>query len=319
MTQDDSAVADLLPVLDSIPDPVGALEASNMCPSIYKSFMKNQYNLKAGPFVTNGPIFEPETSLQEPIAEWIPENPDYSQINTSMLFQSSLDSTFPQITPPTMASCSCLSYLYLCLSSISTLSSFPLSVHTLTTLYNAARTAKAVIFCEVCPRAFNTSMQNLMLLGTLLNVVADAWLVVSGKDPEALGTVSVDPSHLSLLPNDSELRREHWDKWLRNVIKHAVVGSSVPPIVQAVQSQCMSTPSLLSLVEDLEERQRRRHEDLKAGREPMDALVKSSILSKSYYKEDDEHDYFCLRVIGSVRKVIARFNFGDECQPTTVI
>ncbi|EEP80912.1 predicted protein [Uncinocarpus reesii 1704] len=307
-TPDEGAITDLLPIFEGIPDPVAALEASNMCPAIYKSFMKDQYDLKAGPFVTNGPIFEYEALPPEQISEWKPQDPDYSQINTSVLLQSpeyhAIDTSFPAPSTHTTNQCSCLSYLYLCLSSISTLSSFPLSVHSLTTLYNAARTAKSVIHCQICPKAFNTSMQNLMLLGTLLNVTADGWFLVSGKDPELLGKECVDLSYIASLPTDPELRQQHWKSWLRGVVKHAVIGSSVPPIVHAAQTQCLETPSLLSLIEDLEERQRKRHEALAA-----DAMAAGGQPQSGH---GDEQDYFCMRVVGSARLVIARFNFDEE-------
>ncbi|WEW55677.1 hypothetical protein PRK78_001110 [Emydomyces testavorans] len=313
---EENNIADLLPDLEAIADPVGALEGTNMCPAVYKSFMKNQYDLKAGPFMTNGPIFESEALPQEPFSEWKPQNPDYSQINTSMLFQSAeyalADSSFPPATSHAITPCSCLTNLYLCLSSISTLSSFPLSVHTLTTLYSAARTARVVIHCPTCPQAFNTSMQNLMLLGTLLSVIADGWLLLSAKDPEILGNASVDPSYIVSIPTEPELRRQHWERWLRHVVRHAVIGSNVPPIIHAVQSQCLETPSLLSLIEDLEERQRQRHAQVQSGHAVAhlaDALV---TVSHSQYEQNHDQDYLCLKVIGSARKVIARFNFDED-------
>ncbi|KMP04331.1 hypothetical protein CISG_03598 [Coccidioides immitis RMSCC 3703] len=314
-TLDDSNITDLLPILEGIPDPVGALEAANMCPAIYKSFMTNQYDLRAGPFVTDGPIFESEVFQPEPLLEWKPHNPDYSQINTPMMFQTPnyqpTDSSFSPLAPSLTTQCSCLSYLYLCLSSISTLSSFPLSVHTLTTLYSAARTAKSVIHCQICPQAFNTSMQNLMLLGTLLNVVADGWLLVFGKDAEALGNLSVDPSYIASLPTDPEPRRKHWRAWLHNVVKHAVIGSSVPPIVHAVQSQCLETPSLLSLIEDMEERQRKIHAEGQTWQDKAYPADAPGTVCQHQSEHNKEQDYFCLRVIGSARKVIARFNFDE--------
>ncbi|KAL1956979.1 hypothetical protein VTO42DRAFT_6468 [Malbranchea cinnamomea] len=305
------------------PDPVKTYEAAQLCPAIYKSFMMNKYDLRPGPFVTDGPIFEyqPENSdLESQMKpQWNPSWPDYSAISTPMLSSStSLDSgsgpATPAVTstmsppphPPTSLTCSCLSQLYLSLSSLSTLSSFPLSSHTLSTLYNAARVARSVIHCSICPQAFSTGVQNLMMLGTLLTVIADAWLRLTSVDAEALGKETVCASYLAAVPSDPEQRQEHWRQWLRKVIKHGVIGSTIAPPVHAVQSQCLDSPDLLTLIEELEQRQRVRHASGPHGKDSPMGIMPCAGPPKN------EKDYRCLQIIGTARTVLDRFGFDPE-------
>ncbi|KAL9630894.1 MAG: hypothetical protein Q9164_006188 [Protoblastenia rupestris] len=67
-------------------------------------------------------------------------------------------------------SCGCLPDLYKLLSSFpsTTNPSFPYSIGLLKQSTNKGR---AVLVCEVCPKAYNTALQNSMLLGTLMNLV----------------------------------------------------------------------------------------------------------------------------------------------------
>lgn len=308
---------DFLRVLEGNPDPIGAVDASTRIPSLSENSIQNQVNFEAASVLTSAPTFEYDVLATSD--KWELKDLGYSNVDSSLLFQpsesvstaSSLRLNTPQATAP----CSCLSYLYLCLSSISTLFSFPISPQTLSTLYSAARTAKSVIHCPICPQAFNTSMQNLMLLGTLLNVVADAWLLVSSKDPETVGSQCVDLSYIALLPTDHELRRKHWKGWLRSVVKSAVVGSTMPPIAHAAQPRCTETPSLLSLIEEMEERQRKRHAEVRTEQHAADPRVADALVTATqslYENKCDEQDYFCLRVVGTARTVIAKFNFDQD-------
>lgn len=303
-----------------VPDPVGAYEAVGMCPAIYKTHMINSYDVRPGPFATDGPIFQygDQNSNTELAAtsQWKPKPPDYSTISTPVSTQTNYGSTLNSLSPDSSMSghahseppptCSCLSQLYLCLSSLSTLSSFPLSSHTLSTLYNAARTARSVIYCATCPQAFSTGVQNLMMLGTLLTVTADAWFGLTRVDAEALGKETVCVAYLASTPTDPEKRREYWKQWLRKVIKHGVIGNSVAPPVHAVQSQCLDSRDLLTLIEELEERQRVRHAACASGDDSQmwngpNAPVR-----------ENERDYLCLKIIGNARAVIDRFGFDPE-------
>ena len=315
--------AELSAEKSTAPNPVGMYEAVQMCPAIYKSFMANTYNVRPGPFATDGPIFQDENedlnshSQQVTLeTQWKPDWPDYSSISTPIFSQTIPGSTpgtlstaasIPgntQFEPPAM--CTCLSQLYLCLSSLSTITSFPLSPHTLSTLYNAARVARSVIYCPTCPQAFSTGVQNLMMLGTLLTVTADAWLRLTIMDAEALGKETVCALYLASVPTDPEERRAHWNQWLRKVIKHGVIGSSVAPPVHAVQSQCLESPDLLTLIEELEERQWVRH----AARPCSDNTQMGNGNGDSTPK--NERDYLCLRIVGNAREVIARFGFDPK-------
>ncbi|KAK2847614.1 hypothetical protein FQN49_005710, partial [Arthroderma sp. PD_2] len=157
----------------STPDALGAFEASNMCPAIYKSFMRNTYDVRPGPFMSDGPLSgpgEPSQNALPPPSAAIPREIDYSQISPMVSqSQTSLESNSansngspaPSGFPQTLAPCPCLSHLYLSLSSLSSLNAFPLSPNTLITLYNAAKTACGVLRCEICPQAYSSAVQNL--------------------------------------------------------------------------------------------------------------------------------------------------------------
>ncbi|PGH19141.1 hypothetical protein AJ80_04219 [Polytolypa hystricis UAMH7299] len=317
----------------SSPDPAALHDASNLCPGPYRSYMASNCEIRPGPFVTSGPLYEQSTPMPyqphqappplpvcaSPPTSW----PDYSNVSASGLLshsspQSSLQSpnfhdTSSLSTTQENPQCTCLSYLYLCLSSLSTLSTFPLGAQSLETLYTAARTAQEVIRCEICPQAFNTCTQNLMLLGTLLSVVADGWLRISRSTPEELGHATVTPSFIAALPSDAGDRRAKWADWLHHVVRHGVAGSDVVPTVNAVQAQCLEAPSLLSLVEELEARQHRWH-----------AASPPSLMHHHHHQhmhnrdagtteqQHQERDYLCLRIIGQARNVIAQIGFPGE-------
>ncbi|KAK2805991.1 hypothetical protein FQN50_006006 [Emmonsiellopsis sp. PD_5] len=307
----------------SFPDPAGCLEGATMCPPVYGAHMMSNYDVRPGPFVTNGPIYGDHGSNQGQAQYSPPYQPlpsDYSEISLPTLTSPSPPASLS--TPPTtsgsseysqqpMPPCSCLSYLYLTLSSLSTLSSFPPSAQSLSTLYTAAKTARSVIYCEICPQAFHSGMQNLMLLGTLLNVIGDGWLRLSQMNAEELGKDTLSSSFFALLPSDPVEREARWKQWLNYVVRHAVLGGTLTPQVDVVQSLCLESPSLVSLIEELEDRQRRFHAS------PRPFMVDYPMPpggSHSHMEVDGqghERDHLCLHIAGTARKVIDRFRFED--------
>jgi hypothetical protein len=119
--------------------------------------------------------------------------PDYSTI--AALPQPVLDNhkptyhsaPFPSLdTFPSTPACPCLPNLYLTLSTLSTIAAFPVSSHTLESLHTATRTAHMVLYCCVCPTKFRSGLQNVMLLGTLLHILADGWNRIRLAPPEEL-------------------------------------------------------------------------------------------------------------------------------------
>ncbi|KAL3459928.1 hypothetical protein BJX64DRAFT_194735 [Aspergillus heterothallicus] len=202
--------------------------------------------------------------------------------------------------------CSCLSYLYLCLSHLSSLKPFPVSQHTVCSLYISARTAQAVIRCQACPTKFDTGLQNVMFTGTLLNVIADSWLRVSKADAMELGRLVAPPNYTAMV-NKSENPVAAWKDYLRQLVRHSVIRG---PMDSAAKTQCaMGTPSVLDLIEEMEARQRRWHESPESHPLPTHQRLNDPDPESI---NRDEQDLLCIRVAKSARNVIAKFEFQPE-------
>jgi len=261
------------------------------------------------------------TGVMEPLPATESPWPDFSSVSaaTTSTFAKLAGSTDTQSSSSSSSAvpqCSCLSYLYLCLSHLSSLSPFPISHHTICSLFIGTKTARDVIRCAECPKTYATGVQNVMLTGTLLNVVADGWLRVSKADPVELGKQAAPPAYVTLLTQSSPNSAESWRQWLRQTVRNAVIGGPVDP---ASRVRCSDSPNLLSLVTEFEERQQKWH----AGK---DAPVWVSPQKSSANFEgqgdltngdhqSDEKDYLCLRVIRSIKDVISKFNFEPHEYP----
>ncbi|OJD11755.1 hypothetical protein AJ78_07528 [Emergomyces pasteurianus Ep9510] len=285
------------------------------------------YMMSPGLFVASSPMYgeqaHGQASIQLPSSPY-PTPSSYSQTCTVGMFTPPVTSTaFPGASIPVTApeayrqlqpltSCSCVSYMYLSLNSLSTLCSFPPSSHTLSTLYNAARNARAVIYCEVCPQAFNSFVQNLMILGSLLNVIGDTWLKVSQMDAEQLGTDVLSPSFVASLPSEPGERERRWKRWLRHVVRHGVIGSTITPMVDAVQDESSESPNLLSLIQELEARQRWWHAPRDQIEYRTGMLRPNGDLPPREAGQPQDAEYMCTRIAGTAREVIERFEFDDQ-------
>lgn len=281
------------------------------------------------------------TSVPQTASPW----PDFSSVSAASSNLSLTPSDLPEmqtypLSPPdsdppdASAQCTCLSYLYLCLSHLSSLSPFPISQHTLCSLFIASKTARDVIRCEICPKRFATGMQNVMFLGTLLNVIADSWLRISQANAEELGREAAPAPYVASLmqsPNPTE----NWRTWLRQTVRCAVIGG---PIDDAGRSQCSDSPDLLSLIKELEERQRSWHSGetshplhqspqlhnpgaQSSGSAPFGIDGHRNHLADPNTGKNacNERDLLCLQVVGSARGVIAKFNFEPYEYPDGVI
>ncbi|KAJ6089390.1 hypothetical protein N7467_004606 [Penicillium canescens] len=245
--------------------------------------------------------------------------PDFSTVSeaTAMPFPipnlQSVDSL--PLSPPTsissdgtLAGCTCLSYLYLCLSHISSLASFPVNSHTLCSLYIAARTAQDVIRCQECPKVFTTGMQNTMFVGTLLTVVADSWLRVSQAEPVELGKQSATPEYVAQVQQRPD-PTQAWKSWLHQVVRRAIIGGPLDP---GAVVGCSDQLDLLSLIKEVEHRQWLRHQ-------PQQSPCSSSAIHNPPPEHGhQEKEHLCLRVVGSARHVIAKFNFEPGDYPEGV-
>lgn len=249
--------------------------------------------------------------------------PDFSSVSAATAFPLTKPSDTESVSLPdsdnhhsAAPQCSCLSYLYLCLSHLSSLAPFPVSQHTLCSLFIGAKTARDVIRCEECPKTYATGVQNVMLTGTLLNVVADTWLRVSKADPVELGRQTAPPAYVSSLTKSSN-PAEGWKQWLRLTVRSAVIGTPF----DIGRIRCSDSPDLLSLIREFEGRQRRWHSRqhplswLRPDDSSTSPESQDNSSSDSGMNECDEKDYLCLRVIGSVKEVMSKFNFEPHEYP----
>ncbi|KAL4914209.1 hypothetical protein BDW62DRAFT_190871 [Aspergillus aurantiobrunneus] len=245
--------------------------------------------------------------------------PDFSSVSAAAPKPFTMS---PGLSPPLMPShsnlspdqeCSCLSYLYLCLSHLSSLKPFPISQHTICSLYISARTAQSVIRCQSCPTKFDTGLQNVMFTGTLLNVIADSWLCVSKAEACELGNQVAPPAYAAAMNRSPDVRAA-WNNYLRQLVRFSVIRG---PMDLAAQTACaQQAPSVLDLVEEMETRQRRWHES--PDSHPMPPEQRLDTPSDQVCLNRDEQDLLCLRVAKSARSVIAKFGFQSDEYPESV-
>ncbi len=145
---------------------------------------------------------------------------------------SSPPSTNPFTVTP---SCTCLPDLYLTLSNLSTLPSLPVNPNTVEILQTATRTAHSVLYCPTCPPKFQSGMQNVMLLATLLAVIGDGWSRILRAPAKDLARgFDVDPT--TSLCSDSDLadswtdaKEMQWKLFARYLTRQYVFGDAPPP------------------------------------------------------------------------------------------
>ena len=140
-------------------------------------------------------------------------------------------------------SCTCLSELYLSLSSLQALAefSFPMA---LVTIRPACNVAYSVLVCQQCPEDRNSAMSNLMLLTTLLTSIVERYdrvlkqididtrraSAVGETIPFRMGDNRPDHAHLHTgtldcpMGFDVDLSPSEWQKLARKVIRADVLG-----------------------------------------------------------------------------------------------
>jgi len=319
------------------PDPAAASDAFKVCPPVYCARVPKTSQVHAGASFgveRSGLLQHEQLDMLQPIPATSTPWPDYSFTSTISLIPS-VDPSFNSLqaglgtglsAPQGNPQCTCLSYLYLCLSNLSTLSSFPITEHTLCSLYTAARTARSVIRCEVCPQTFATAMQNVMLLGTLLHVIADAWLRVSTADAVDLGKRAAPRAFVASVPQDPQGQMETYRRWLRQTVRRAIIGGPIDPRGAV---QCQESPDLLSLIKEMEARQRRwhaegrsRHERQSPAQQPSNGAAEQRCGqnnnpngTQEEKQNLDESQFLCLRVVGSAKDAISKFGFEPHEYP----
>ena len=164
--------------------------------------------------------------------------------------------------------CACLPNLYSTLALFQSMPapSFPYSMGL---LKKTTRLGHDVVGCQICPNAYNTAVQNSMLLGTLLQILINEYAkllkyidersVNSDKIPFHVGEQSslLDSRH-TRIPNcpmaiSIDFSGEDWRTLARKAISQEVLGSSD------------SGSSLIGLVDTMKNRQNKWHERQPTG------------------------------------------------------
>lgn len=159
-------------------------------------------------------------------------------------------------------SCSCLDELHSILMSLQPFPS-PSFPSLRGPLVRATNLARAVVRCPFCPRDYPSALQNLMLLNTLLPLVTHGYAELLTHIQERagqgsrityrVGDTSQSNAHLHTSAPDCpmgfniELDSDEWAAMARKVVKQDVYGNA------------QSADSLLSVVEELEQRQQNWH------------------------------------------------------------
>ncbi|KAL9035041.1 MAG: hypothetical protein Q9214_006772 [Letrouitia sp. 1 TL-2023] len=196
--------------------------------------------------------------------------------------------------------CSCMQDLYSTLSSFQSPPppSFPSS---LAPLLKATTIAREVVRCSLCPLEYNTAVQNLMLLSTLLPLIAHEYgrlLNHIGEKAKEGGTLTYrvgdrSPENLSLhtgtedcpMGFNIELDAEDWATMARKVIKQEVHGTSE------------NSKSLSQVVDELGQRQQFWHSlrgALSTDEQP------------SCKQQTNQGGQICMQLINNVRQEIDR-------------
>ncbi|KAH8693037.1 putative C6 finger domain protein [Talaromyces proteolyticus] len=311
------------------------VDTFHLCPPVYLNRPQDQIDT------------DPTSSLDpfhrlRPISATTAPWPDFSTASAASAMLS-MNPGFPSMTvesilpngSQSIPQCPCLSYLYLCLSNLSSLNAFSVTRETITSLHTAARTAQSVIRCEICPLAFATGIQNVMMLGTLLSVIADAWLRVSKADAEVLGKEIAPSDFLKSITDDPQGANATWKQWLRQVVRRSVIGGPLDDGLCEPGVLCNMTPDILSLVREMEDRQHRWHAEKRSrnlnyksakfdtscstlmsnATSPSVSCSVSTTLTEpdndmTEEKENiEERDMLCLRIVGAGKKVLEGFEF----------
>jgi hypothetical protein len=368
------------PIQPIVPDFLGANarpEFEKVCPAPYAQYVKNMTPAPPPPWVTQGPLMAassdgtpptespptPTISRQEAaetayakedVANW----PDFSTMtmlpqivqdnhpprSTSGQYTHSVDTTGSIQSLSTAPSCPCLPNIYLTLSSLSTLASFPISVHTIESLQTAHRTAQSVLYCTICPTKFQSGMQNVMMSGTLLTVLADNWHRVRTATAEELRSGFSPPRSNTILEEAplTDIQSLEWRTFGYHLLRANVFGDKVTPYLpcaelstkyhtdsiahggQGIQechrlasiNSSSSTPTLIGLIDAMERRQSAWHGKIPDTGEFPEHMSQTAFkdhmrgltLDQVRELEMDENGHLCLKIVERARSVVSTLN-----------
>lgn len=217
---------------------------------------------------------------------------------------------------PGLSSCACLSNMYLTLSSLQSLTSFTFPF-TLTPLRQSLRLASEVVNCEYCPKDLFLSLQNTSLLNTLLISIGERFhrLLMAIEDEAnraqelglrkrmRVGEQNPETGFMhSGLPScpmsfEVELEASEWRRMARQAVKTDVMGKGG------------DGPTFLKVIEDLERRQMRWHEDPEMTNSRVHLFGAERVHDTSCKTE-----FECLRHLGICKEVIRNMMLDDQPQ-----
>jgi len=230
---------------------------------------------------------------------------------------------------PLVPSCPCLPNLYLTLSTMSTLSSFPFNQQTISTIETGCRTARGVIYCPVCPQKFDTGSSNLMLGCTLLNVLADQWNRFRKLSVEDLRKAFGRPDQQQNFPTAKE--GLEWRTFAHRMLRAHVFGDypiptppgsdQSPAPASALEFDTNDTAStnvppltVLGLVEALTRRQRQWHRLEEPTDEFPDRVTPD--LQHGHLVGDSPHSpgkHLCLEIVNHARCIVEQLDGPHRC------
>lgn len=358
-------------------------EFESLCPGPVSQYIKSRTPAPPPPFMTQGLLYEntasfiatssdgtpptespptpvlsqrvaTEGAYPKDVANW----PDFSTM--TMLPQivqdnhpdpSSSAEHFHSVDPmdsirnlPNTPACACLPNLYLTLSSLSTLASFPISVHTIESLQTAHRTAQSVLYCPICPTKFQSGIQNVMLSGMLLTVIADNWhRVRTATAQELRGGFGPSRANSTVAGFPlTDIESLEWRVFAYQLLRANVFGEDFTPCPPCDQEETKfeldqaypaeqsvrkcnrlvsidtptSTPTLQGLIEAMDRRQLAWHGKIPdTGEFPkhmskvaMQDYMRGMSLKQVKEAEMDENGHLCLKIVESARLVLQTLN-----------
>ena len=163
----------------------------------------------------------------------------------------------------TPTTCSCLPNLYSTLASFRSMPA-PAFPYSLGVLKKPVRLGHTVVQCQICPKAYNTGLQNAMLLGTLVQMISNEYAKLlryidqrSVRDEKItfrVGEHSSPMDHRHTRTPDCpmaisiDLSGDEWRTLARKAVRQEVVGN------------VDSTDSLIALTDAMRKRQENLHE-----------------------------------------------------------
>lgn len=325
----DNANSDMTPPTDSLPTPPPTIPAENfpsaldwtnysITPCLPGDLTDIECRGVTPP--SNLPV---NSCIAPPVDQYPPFNPSIPPSTNSL---------------PAIPSCTCLADLYLALAKLSTLPSLPINPQTVETLQDATRTAHAVLYCPTCPQRFQTGMQNVMLLGTLLTVIGEGWSRILHAPARALARgFDMDPA--TLLASDSDLasswtdsKERQWKQFAHYLTRQYVFGDAPPPGVH-LPGVCPFFPAtaspskrpiiiLQNLCNAMERRQKSWHGIIEpTGEFPencngMEALTRHGEDNRSEEEQQqqrgigrvgtwEKEEHLCLKMVETIKHVLA--------------